>query len=928
MTAVKTFYTPKPLKKREYSTCLKVTAQSLFKTMWLLCVLMTLFATATAVSQAKIIGNVSDRFGNLPGAKIAIEGSDLIATTDINGNYSITVTPGDYVLTTDFIMYLTVSKPAIVKEGETVTVDFVLKTGFAIDQPISLGSRSGPNSSLKNTAAVNVITPNKIKNASRNELGEVLHYLIPSFHSTNQTIADGTDHIDPASLRGLGPDQVLVLVNGKRRHNSALLNVNGTVGRGSVGTDFNAIPISAIERIEVLRDGAASQYGSDAIAGVINIILKAQTETIVVDNRAGISTEGDGFEVFSSANFGLDIGEKGFVNLTAEYRSREAINRSGDYTGAVYSNDPVLDAQLIADNNFFEQTGFSGRRVSEVGNAATQNLSLFFNGEFVLSQTENVLYFHGGRNYREGRSRGFYRFPKDEDQVVLELFPNGFSPEILTDIQDDAVTVGVKGIKNNWDIDFSHTIGTNRLDYAVNNSNNASLGITSPRRFSAGGFIYSQNTTNLDASRAFKWLKGTNIAFGGELRVENYQIIAGEEASFIDGGETFTNAAGETESKAPGAQVFPGFQPENELNKFRTNIAGYFDFETNITDDLLFKGAARYVSYNDFGDEVIWKASSRYSFSNTISARIGFSTGFRAPSLHQVFFQNVSTQFINGESVRVGTFNNDSAIVTDALGVAALKPELSKNFSIGVSGKIKDEFTFALDYYAISIADRIVLSGRISEGYETVFEPFGVSSVQFLTNAIDSKTSGLDGTFEYRTSLKTGVLNAVLNANVTRTRVKGRIKTPVGLEGQEDVLFNREEVARLEEAQPNFKISGTLAYEIQKLRFQLVNTYFGSVNYLHPDDGDPANWVLNTFTGNVETRDQRFAPKLITDTEVSYQVNDAVKCSIGGNNVFNIFPDRQTHSDNVEDGKFIYSRRVQQFGVKGANYYLKLLLRL
>ena len=896
----------------------------------LLClgIVLILLGVLRVTAQAKITGNVSDRFGNLPGAKVVVEGLDLVATTDINGNYSLSVAPGTYVLTTKFVMYLTESKQAIVNAGETVSVDFILKTGFGVDQPISLGSRTTPNASLKSTAAVNVITANAIKNVSRKELSEVLHYLMPSFHSTNQTIADGTDHIDPASLRGLGPDQVLVLINGKRRHNSALLNVNGTVGRGSVGTDFNAIPISAIARIEVLRDGAASQYGSDAIAGVINVILKKQTETIVIDNQIGLTTEGDGLEVFSGANFGLNIGEKGFVNLTAEYRNREAINRSGGYTGAVYSNDPISDEQRIAENDFFSQTGFSGRRVGEVGNAATRNLSLFFNGEFALSDSESILYFHGGRNYREGQSRGFYRFPKDEDRVVLELFPNGFSPEILTDIQDDAVTVGVKGLKNDWDIDFSHTIGTNRLEYAVNNSNNASLGVASPRQFSAGGFIYSQNTTNLDLSKSFEWLKGTNIAFGGELRIENYQIIAGEEASFVDGGATFINAVGEEVSKVPGAQVFPGFQPENELNKFRTSVSGYFDAETNITEYLLFKAAARYVSYNDFGDEIIWKVSSRYSFSNSLSARIGFSTGFRAPSLHQVFFQNVSTQFINGESTRVGTFNNDSAIVTDALGVAALKPELSQNFSLGVSGKLKNNLAFAIDYYAIAIRDRIVLSGRISEGFEAIFEPFGVSSVQFLTNAIDSKTSGLDGTLEFRTPWQKGTFSAALNANLSRTRVQDVVKAPLALVGEEDVFFNREEVARLETAQPNFKMGAMLAYDIDKLRFQFVNTYFGAVNYLHPEDGNPANWVLNEFTGNIETRDQKFSPKLVTDAEISYQFNTAIKCGIGGNNIFNVFPDRQKHSDNVEDGKFIYSRRVQQFGVKGAHYYFKLLLHL
>ncbi|WP_425547634.1 TonB-dependent receptor [Aquimarina mytili] len=878
-------------------------------------------------SRAVISGNVSDQFGNLPGAKVAIEGTDKITTTDVNGNYSFDVDEGEYVLTSGFVMYTSISKTANVKVGDTVQIDFILETGFSMDQPVSLGSRAKPKSLLKNTAAVDIISPQQLTGSSQIELSHILHYLTPSFHSTHQTIADGTDHIDPATLRGLGPDQVLVLVNGKRRHSSSLLNVNGTVGRGSVGTDFNAIPIAAIDRIEVLRDGATSQYGSDAIAGVINIILKKQIEIIQVDNRVGINTEGDGLTVYSSANFGLKIGKTGYVNVTAEYREREAVNRAGDYTGTVYTNDATEDQRLIEQNNFFNQTGYSDKQVMEIGSAETQNLALSFNGEVPMSNS-STFYMHGGRNYREGKSKGFYRFPKDEDRVVLDLFPNGFSPEILTDIQDDAITGGVKGVKNGWDVDFSHSIGINTLDYTVNNSNNASLGIASPRTFYAGGFAYKQNTTNLDISRTFDWLQGVNIAFGAELRVENYQIIAGEEASYIDGGSTFINNLGEELPRIVGAQVFPGFRPENELNRFRTNSSGYVDIEANVSEKLLVRGAARYEAYNDFGGQAIWKLSGRYILKDGISVRAGFSTGFRAPSLHQVFFQNISTQFVNGESVQVGTFNNESAIVTQAFQIGKLKPELSSHLSAGFSGKINDNVTFSFDYYLIDIEDRIVLSGRFSEGYETILEPFNAGAAQFFTNAIDSRTSGADAALFFKKNLGGGEFNASLGANLTSTTVKGPIKVSPALVGQEELLFNREEIARVEYSQPNYKINSLLSYDFNKYRFQVVNTVFGRVKYIHPNDGNPDNWVLNNFTGSVETRDQTFSPKLVTDMAVSYQINDYVRCTLGGNNVFNVYPDKHKHSANTEEGNFIYSRRVQQFGVNGANYYFRLLLKL
>ncbi len=880
-----------------------------------------------AQERATITGNVSDQFGNLPGATVSIEGLNTVTTTDVNGNYSFSVEEGEYVIAASFVMYIKKSQSVVVRVGESAQLDFVLETGFSIDQPISLGSRGTPTSSLKTSAPVDIISPQAISNSSRMELGSVLHYLAPSFHSTHQTVADGTDHIDPATLRGLGPDQVLVLINGKRRHNSSLLNVNGTVGRGSVGTDFNAIPLATIERIEILREGATSQYGSDAIAGVINIILKKQTEVIDIDNRVLINSEGDGFENYSSGNFGLRLGDNGFLNLTAEYRNRNATNRAGNYTGLVFSDDPVQDEILIEQNNFFDQVEYSDRRVMEIGNAETQNLALYFNGEFNMSPNATI-YLHGGRNYREGKGKGFYRFPRERDRVVLELYPNGFSPEILTDIQDDAVVIGVKGIKNNFNIDFSHSIGSNRIDYTVNNSNNASLGITSPRTFYSGGFVYHQNTTNLDISKPFNIFEGMNLAFGAELRVENYQIIAGEEASFVDGGSTYVDENGEDLPRIPGAQVFPGIQPENELNRFRTNSAGYIDLDANITEKFLFKIGGRYESSNDFGSQGVYKLSSRYQFNDKLSIRGSFSKGFRAPSLHQVFFQNISTQFIDGDIVQVGTFNNESAVANEAFGIENLSAEISKHFSAGLSGKLLEKFTYSLDYYLINIKDRIVLSGQFAEGYEEILEPFNVGAAQFFTNAIDSRTSGGDVSFNYKESLGIGELNVALSANVTDTKVVGPIKVPAALEGQEQVLFNREEVSRVENAQPNFKLNSLISYEFDKYRFQLGNTLFGEVKYLHPEDGDPDNWVLNEYNGIVETRDQTFSPKLVTDMTISYQLNNNIRCTLGGNNVFNVYPDAHTHSANTSDGNFVYSRRVQQFGVSGANYYLRLLLRL
>ncbi|WP_035334801.1 TonB-dependent receptor [Dokdonia sp. PRO95] len=880
-----------------------------------------------AQSRATIEGVVTDNFGVLPGTTISIEGYNKSTQTDINGAFSFQVDEGEYVLSASFVMYNVLYKTVVVKAGETQKVNFKLETGFSVDEPISLGTRSDPVSSFQNTASVDIISPQQITNSSQIELSQILHYLSPSFYSTRQTISDGTDHIDPATLRGLGTDQVLVLINGKRRHNSSLLNVNGTIGRGAVGTDFNAIPLSAIERIEILRDGATSQYGSDAIAGVINIILKNQTNAVTLNNLLKINEEGDGLTQFAGANFGMKLGKEGFLNITGEYRKREATNRAGNYTGRVYVDNEEEDNALIAQNNFFDQTGYSDRQVMQIGNAETQNLAIHFNGEIKVSDSAQV-YLHGGRNYREGKSAGFYRFPKDEDRVITDLFPNGFSPEILTDIQDDAVTLGLKGSKHNWGIDFSHTIGMNALDYTINNSNNASLGIASPTTFYAGGFLYSQNTSNLDLSKSFDWRSGLNFSFGAELRVENYQIGAGEEASYVNGGSVFTSSDGLEEPRIAGAQVFPGIQPENELNKFRTNSSFYVDIEANINDKWLLQLAARNELYNDFGSQVIWKVASRYKLNDNTSLRGGIATGFRAPSLHQVFFQNISTQFIDGNILQVGTFNNESALTAQAFNVDRLSPELSNHYSIGLSSKISSNFSLALDYYYIAIKDRIVLSGLISDGYEEILEPFGVGAAQFFTNAIDTDTQGVDVALVYKNNIGNGNLESSLGFNINSTTVGEDIRVPIAFEGAEEVIFSREEIGRLEKGQPKYKLSWRSFYDIEKFKIHFNNTLFGPVEYFHPDDGNSDNWVLNDFTGNIESRDQKFSAKVLTDFSLHYQLHSRVSAAIGGNNIFNVYPDKHTHSSNTSNGNFTYSRRVGQFGVQGRNYFVSLSLSL
>ncbi|MBU2949810.1 TonB-dependent receptor [Tamlana agarivorans] len=880
----------------------------------------------SAQDRATLSGNVSDEFGKLPGALITIEGTTIQTTTNIQGNYTLNLEEGHYVVTASFIMYQSKSVAIEVNVGDALVTNFILETGFSADEPVSLGTRSRPQSALETTVPIEIITPEEISGSSHFELTEILHYLSPSFHSTNQTISDGTDHIDPATLRGLGPDQVLVLINGKRRHTSSMLNVNGTIGRGTVGTDFNAIPVSSIDHIEILRDGATSQYGSDAIAGVINIVLKKQTDIINIDSRIKSNVEGDGVTSYFGANFGFKIGNTGYINITGEFRDRKATNRAGNYTGNVYDSDDAIDEQLIEQNNFFGKTGYNDRQVMEIGSAAVRNSAVSFNGELSIFKKAN-LYFFGGRNSREGTSGGFYRFPNEPDRVIEELFPDGFSPRIITNIQDNALTIGLKGEKNAWNLDFSHSIGNNNIDFTVSHSNNASLGVRSPKVFKSGGYFYKLNTTNIDIDKEFDYLKGLSVAFGGEIRVEGYEIISGEEDSYIDGGDTFFDENDIERPRLIGAQVFPGIQPSDELIRIRSNASVYADLELKPFEPLLLKAAYRFESNNDFGENSVWKLSGRYLLNKNISFRSSYSTGFRAPSLHQVYFQKISTQYFDGDISQVGTFNHESSLITDVFKVNQLTPELSKHFSLGWSSKFNNKFTFTADYYNISIKDRIILSGGFGAGYLSKLAPYNVTTAQFFVNAIDSKTYGFETSFSYQDKLGSGLFNGNISANLMKTKVTYVNKNSVE-NGDLETLFNREERSRIESAQPNFKINSYFQYEIKSFKFNLVGTCFGSVDYLHPDDGDPINWQSNMYTGNIETRDQTFSPKFVTDLYIAYRVADFLEATVGCNNIFNVYPDKHTHSSNTNEGSFTYSRRVQQFGVNGANYFLKLLLRL
>jgi iron complex outermembrane receptor protein len=874
-----------------------------------------------AEEPAKTTGTISgtveapDLDAPLAGATVTIVGTQVSATTDEEGKFTLEAPPGQLKLRADFAGFKSDERAVTITAGATATLDFQLTAVVASEETIIVVGSRTPRTNADTTVPVDVVTSDVIARSGRTETGRILHTLAASYISTPQTIADGTDHVDPASLRGLGPDQVLILVNGKRRHRSALLHLNGTFGRGTVGTDLNAIPVGSIKRIEILRDGAASQYGSDAIAGVINIVTKDVTDLLDVGAETGITASGDGAQLKTSANYGFKIGSKGFLNLTGEFLRRTPTNRTGDYTGTIYSNDAAIDTQVLNERGL-TRDDFQ----MKIGEASVTSGMGAFNLELPISEVAKF-YSFGDIAHRRSLAAGFYRFPKQEAQLVAEFFPDGFLPKIQPTIDDQALTVGVRR-KGQWTVDASLTHGRNSFQFNIENSVNASLDTASPTTFDAGTLRFSQTVANLDLVRKLETdlVKSVSFVVGSELRVENYQIIRGDEASFVDGG-ALTDGG---DPKVPGAQVFPGFQPSNEVDRTRDNIGVYAGFESALSKQVSVDVGGRFEQYSDFGRSLIGKIAARAKIGGPLSIRGAASTGFRAPSLHQLWFSNISTLFLDVGGVltptQVLTSNNESP-VTRAFGIPRLREERSINASAGFVVRDGESLSFTVDGYFIRLLDRIVLTSQFTNGNPIVADilaPFaGVSQAQFFANAIDTDTAGIDVVVDYQVDAGPGNLTLTASANFTKTVVT-RINTPDSLEerfgadpGQlQTFFFGRLAQNRIEDSVP--RIKGTLAarYAVGKLGLLGRANYYGPVEF-KPDN--PEN-------------DEQFGGKVLFDVDVGYQFTKNLLFRVGADNLLNTFPDRQTKAANISDGRLIYSRNVSQFGQNGGFYYGKLEL--
>jgi iron complex outermembrane receptor protein len=539
-------------------------------------------------------------------------------------------------------------------------------------QVVVTGTRTANRTALETAVPVDVFPVEELTETGRVELNQILSTTVPSFNFNQTAINDGTDIIRPATLRGLSPDQTLVLVNGKRRHSSSLVNINGSVGRGSAAVDLNSIPTSAIGNVQVLRDGASAQYGSDAIAGVINVILREDDHGGGLNVRYGANvtdpeglnrSEIDGQTTTIGGWTGFGLGDNGFLTVSGEYSLRQASNRAGLDPRQQFPDDP---AYAEVERNF-------DRLNHRYGNGRAENVSFFFNSGYTL-ESGVELYAFGGVQDREGESPGFYRRANDSRNVP-EIYPGGFLPVIGGDVTDYSLGGGFRGVAGGWDYDVSAVYGSNELDYSVNNSLNASIGPTSQTSFNAGALSFDQVTVNADIVKTFdNLLPGeTSLAFGAEYRDESFEITAGEEASYIQG----------PLPAAAGSQVFPGFTPESEVDVSRDAASIYGEVEWVPNDQTLISAAVRYEDYSDFGDAVTGKLAGRYDFTDQVAVRGAISTGFRAPSLQQQYFTAISTNFIDGVPFEVGTFPATSPAAV-ALGGGQLDAEESTSYSLGL----------------------------------------------------------------------------------------------------------------------------------------------------------------------------------------------------------------------------------------------------
>jgi len=858
------------------------------------------FITLEGLAQVPLQGRVTESVTNAPvaGANVGVQGTAAGTSTDNDGRFALTVDALPVQLTISFVGYETRTVNVTDDAFLNITLN---EADVILEDMVVVGARFAPRTVITSPVPIDNIKAVELFATGQATFDKMLTYTVPAFNSSQQTISDATAHFDPADLRGLGPSRTLVLVNGKRKNPSALVYINDTPGKGEVGVDMKSIPAQAIDRIEVLRDGASAQYGSDAIAGVINIILKEDTGTTEVNGFSGITSEGDGFRIGYSADTGFEVGDGGFLHLTHTLYNQEETNRPGEpCTGNVDLNtcDGLFGGllglvQTDEHRAWLQDNPDLGMRV---GMPKMFSADIYANLGLPLGAGTFTFYANGGVTYRDGKSYALYRTPywiPDEFNLLHEPSSTygGFQPTFETSILDLFGTAGINGLVSGWNFDLSNTFGQNTVDYTVAQSLNLALGDSSPTSFDPGGYDFLQNVINLDVARH---VGIATVALGSEFRIENFGANAGGAASY----------------EGNGAQSFPGLQPQNARDETRNNIGAYADVVLDLTSALLLGGAARFENYSDFGNSFTWKVNGRYLFGDELATiRASASTGFRAPSLHQFHLSIIQTLVSGGTVSNQGTFDNNSEIL-NRLQVPSLKEEEAFNLTAGVAVAPTPGLRFSVDAYQVDVDDRIVYSSSIATSDPStevfqILEEFQITSIKFFTNAVNTRTRGIDAVVNYTTPAGPGELGVNFAANFNDTEIQGQIATPAPIAAANVDIFDRKEQSRLTTGRPDSKLLLGLTYETGPLRAALNNTRFGEVTWQHATD--PAN-------------DQTFSAKIITDLDVVYQVTDMIGLGLSVNNLFDVYPDEIDVKGDVLTnlgGRFRYPWEVNQFGFAG-----------
>ncbi|WP_229417427.1 TonB-dependent siderophore receptor [Massilia sp. Root418] len=774
---------------------------------------------------------------------------------------------------------------------------------------VSTGSRGAQRTLVDTPVPIDILSSRELTKTGQNTLDKSLQFRVPSFNTVQTPVNDATSLLDPYEIRNMGPSRVLILINGKRKNSSSLIYTQTSPGRGESGADISAIPADAIKRIEVLRDGASAQYGSDAIAGVVNIILKDAAEGGSLTARAGITHESDGEMGGLSLNKGIALGDQGFINFTLDVSKTKLSNRPGLVDARGDASD--FGATIKEVQNFLAVKPDAG---NINGSPATEAFKGLVNSRYELSDGVSV---YGNAAYIHKKIDSFanYRTPYWRPTDYGLLHPAGtpylgYVPSFIGKLDDYNATGGVKFPLAGWNADVSLTYGGNEQEYGVANSVNRGMEdaflagtskVHSPTSFNAGGVKFEHFVFNGDISKQIT--PTVNAYAGTELRHEKYSVIAGEEASYILGG----------------ADSYAGNSPENSFPSSRSNYGVYGGATWDISDALLIDGTGRFEKYTDFGSAFVWKASTRYKVNEQVTLRGSASTGFRAPSLAQTFTQKAQYSFVPGSGIQVSGLVNNVSAQAVALGVPKLKAEKSNNITVGLGLKPDADTSVTVDFYHIRVKDRIILgkeikpSGDPKQALDQILKANGIVSVSFFVNALDSVTSGIDYVLSRKNiPLGGGKLTLNLSGNYSlKNERDGAVNNPGPVATANQSVLDATQEALMFTSRPKFKTIIGADWDYKDLNLSLNNTVFG-----------PTYFRQAGLDANLETA---FKTKTLTDFALNYNLTKSTTLSFNVNNMFNVTPKWRIRALNSAGQQLLDAKTVDAYGMTPAEVQRNLI---